>query len=110
MRFIPAKKGKYRSLRMHDDVRFKCFADYLCLSHLLQLSECFIAHFENLLPFSQQRRGSLGENLLRLGKERQMHTDFAALDLGQILPDLVCGEAEDGRDQADESVRDLSQD
>src|ERR1035437_7613858 len=107
MRFIPEKKVKYRSLRMHDDVRFKCFADYLCLSHLLQLSECFIAHYENLLPFSQQRSRVLRENLRRGRELRKMNRSLAAFDSGQMLPDLVGGKAQNGRDQADECFRDL---
>ncbi len=36
-----------------------------------------------------------------------MHAGFAAFDGGQIFPDFVGGEAEDGRDEADEGFGDL---
>jgi hypothetical protein len=54
---------------------------------------------------SSNGRRVFGEDLLRLGKQRQMHAGFAAFDLGQILPDLVGGEAEDGRDQPRPALR-----
>src|SRR5581483_8448066 len=62
---------------------------------------------EQLSPCDEFVRGIFGENFFRLRETREMDRCFAAFDLGQILPYLVGGEGEDGRDKAYESLGDL---
>src|SRR5579863_8584283 len=62
-----------------------------------------------MLPLIQQRSRVLRENLFRLGKLREVDRRRAAFDGGQMFPDFVGGEGEDGRGKADKRFGDLPQ-
>ena len=47
-----------------------------------------------------------GDDVGDVGKEREVDAGFAVRDFGEELPDLICGEAEDGRDEAGEGFGD----
>ena len=54
--------------------------------------------------------GSSEKICFGFGEEREVDAGFAAFDLGQVFPDFVGGEAQDGCDKADESFGDLPED
>jgi hypothetical protein len=83
MRFIPVKKVKYRSLRMPDDVRFKCFADYSLPGGLFLDRSKQRRALEDLLPFFQQRRGVFGEDFRRGRELGEMDAGLTASTAGR---------------------------
>ena len=88
----------------------EALADSLGLTGFFENTEGFIAHRKNLLPLFEERSGVFREDLFRLGELGEMNAGFAAFDDGEILPDFVGGEAEDGGDEADERFSDLPED
>jgi len=88
---------------------FQSFSDAFFLTSFFELHHSGIAEAKNLFPFFQQRRGIFGEDRRRGRELRQMNGSLAALDSGQMLPDFISRETQDGRDQADEGFRDLPQ-
>ena len=113
--FFECLAGKLAEKRcVLSDVRISTLASrplpiFPCLRSIFDCAEDFIPDRKQSLPLIEQRCGILGENLFRLGKPRQMHAGFAALDSRQMLPHFIGGEAEDGRDQAHQRLGNLPQ-
>ncbi len=82
----------------------------LGLACFFEDAQGFIADSEDLLPFFEQLRGVLREDLFGFGEEGEVHAGFAACGGGKVFPDFVGGEAEDGRDEADQGFGDLPED
>ena len=68
--------------------------------------EDFVAEREEVLPVFFDVPDAAGDDVGDVGEEGEVDAGFAAFDFGKELPDLVGGEAEDGRDEAGEGFGD----
>src|ERR1039458_3696313 len=92
------------------DLRFKRLSDHLVLAGVFEEPKRQIANIEKVFPLFEQRRWIFGEDLSRGRELGEVDARFAAFDGGEIVPNFVGGEAEDGRDETNEGFGDLPED
>ncbi len=78
----------------------------LLLRRVFEFEVDEFADAEEALPVGLDGGDGAGDDVADLGEEREVDAGGAVGDGGEILPDLVGGEAEDGRDKAGEGFGD----
>ena len=88
------------------DGSVETFADGLVGTQGFELDVDELADPEQLRPVFLESGDAAGNNVGDVREEGEVYARLAAFECGQILPDLVCGEAEDGSDEAREGFGD----